>query len=571
MAETRTAFAGLRQAAKDYLNAQAKSQRWLAAAAGIDQPLLNKFLTGKLTELPDRAARLLAGAIGADLDALPPDPDPDAPADTGPIVLLRVPQIERSTLNPRKTFDADALAELAESIDAHGLLQNLVVRANPVSQWDYGEPTYELLGGERRYRAILLLYEQDRWPEDQRVPCRVVTAFDDADARVLALLENLQREDVAPLEEGAAFQSLVDAGWSTERIAGAIKRSRRHVQLRLALVGNLAEPARKALAAGTISLAHARELATVSPDLQKEGLKELTGGGYSMVRTADQLRNYLRRDFVPAGTALLPPPDDCTGLITVDGELYFDSRSSFKAWQDEAVKRRKASLEDQWAWVDVLSDSEWRYEMNRHEAYQVDDFGAFIRRDAERGGGAVMVVEFYTGAVNVHEGLLREPAFEQPAAGPAIERPVDRNAERAAIQQKCRALAPRLAAGMAQDWRHGVRALVYGAFADWNAPGIHVQWDSALTRADILAIAPELTSKLGDTPEDEQLVWIDHAAAWTAIGALEDDPLLALLAALLAEAIGIRWDVDPADDPLIAAFAACRGIDLNAPATEEAA
>jgi ParB/RepB/Spo0J family partition protein len=157
----------------------------------------------------------------------------DPKGDTG-IALLAHANITPSPLNPRKTFDPDELAELAESIAVNGLLQNLVVRDGP-------EGGFILVAGERRFRAIGLLIANGRWSAP--LPCRIIEADDGAHV-ALALLENLHRQDVAPLEEADAFaqlQAINKEVWTAQAIAERIGRTTRYVYQRLAMAMEIQE------------------------------------------------------------------------------------------------------------------------------------------------------------------------------------------------------------------------------------------------------------------------------------------------------------------------------------------
>jgi ParB family chromosome partitioning protein len=157
------------------------------------------------------------------------------PAPLGPSTLesmrfLPLELIHPSPFNPRKAFAEDGIAELAESIRVNGLQQNLVVRPHPKKK-----EQFELMGGERRLRALQLL-------KAPGALCRIEEAGD-GEALARQLVENLQREDVAPMEEAAAFDTLNKQDpvrWSTAAIAAAIGKTQRFVQQRLGLVRNLA-------------------------------------------------------------------------------------------------------------------------------------------------------------------------------------------------------------------------------------------------------------------------------------------------------------------------------------------
>lgn len=145
-------------------------------------------------------------------------------------------RIQIGALNPRKDFDGVALLELADDILARGLKQNLLVRPTETTVVGSGEAVYELVAGERRWRAIGLLIKRGDLPEDWPIPVKVEVLDDKAHA-LAALLENLQRVDLTPLEEAAAFDQLVNMnGWSTAQVADKVSKTQRFVQLRLQLL-----------------------------------------------------------------------------------------------------------------------------------------------------------------------------------------------------------------------------------------------------------------------------------------------------------------------------------------------
>lgn len=165
-------------------------------------------------------------------------------------------QIVPDTLNPRKAFDDESLDELATSIRDQGLMQNLVIRAGTVDA--DGQPTYRLISGERRWRAIARLIADGDWPADRPVPVQI-RDIDDAEHATLALIENLQRKDLKPLEEAQALKDLMDhdEALTTADIAAKIGFTQRWVQQRLQLL-KLPPEKRAALEDGKLTVEDAR-------------------------------------------------------------------------------------------------------------------------------------------------------------------------------------------------------------------------------------------------------------------------------------------------------------------------
>lgn len=186
--------------------------------------------------------------------------------------LCRVPlsAITPSPGNPRRQFGTEGLEELAESIAAQGLQQPLQLRSSAE------DPSrFEIVAGERRWRALRLLAERRKLPADFPVPALIARDLDDRATLIRALVENLQRQDLHPLDEAAAFERLrTRFGLSTEEIGDQVGKSQRWVQVRLSLLELDAE-VRAAFLAGEIQLAHARMLASEPRKKQRAGLSEL--------------------------------------------------------------------------------------------------------------------------------------------------------------------------------------------------------------------------------------------------------------------------------------------------------
>lgn len=170
-----------------------------------------------------------------------------------PSSTLPLSQIESCQNQPRKSFDQEKLEELAESIRQHGVIQPLTVRK-------LASGYYQIIAGERRWRAARLAGLTE-------VPAVVVDA-DDRKAAELALVENLQREDLNPMEEAAGYQSLVQTYHMTqEEAAQRVGKSRSAVANAMRLLG-LQPGVRKLVEEGSLSAGHARALLPLSPALQ---------------------------------------------------------------------------------------------------------------------------------------------------------------------------------------------------------------------------------------------------------------------------------------------------------------
>lgn len=171
--------------------------------------------------------------------------------DNGGSVLVNINDIEPNRNQPRKDFDEDALNELAESIATHGLIQPIVVRPNL-------DGTYMIIAGERRWRAC-------RIANLNEVPV-IIKETDDKTLMEIALIENLQREDLNAVEEALGYKALIeDFSLTQEEVAKRMGKSRSAVTNALRLLG--LKPAElEALRIGSISAGHARALLSVEDE-----------------------------------------------------------------------------------------------------------------------------------------------------------------------------------------------------------------------------------------------------------------------------------------------------------------
>jgi ParB family chromosome partitioning protein len=196
------------------------------------------------------ATKKLKG-LGRGLDALLGGDMDDTPAPAGAPSALALSQLQAGKYQPRTRMDEGALNELAASIKTQGIMQPVLVR--PLSGEHGGR--YEIIAGERRFRAAQLAGLEE-------IPV-LVREVDDQAAAAMALIENIQREDLNPLEEAQGIARLIsDFDFTHEQAATAVGRSRSAVSNLLRLV-NLAQPVQTMLMAGDIDMGHARALLSV--------------------------------------------------------------------------------------------------------------------------------------------------------------------------------------------------------------------------------------------------------------------------------------------------------------------
>ncbi|WP_297709760.1 ParB/RepB/Spo0J family partition protein [Dysosmobacter sp.] len=183
---------------------------------------------------------------------------------------LPISQVESCSSQPRKSFDEASLAELADSIREHGIIQPLTVRK-------LASGYYQIIAGERRWRAARIAGLQE-------VPVIVIEA-DDRKAAELAMIENLQREDLNPMEEAAGFQSLIETYHMTqEEAAKQVGKSRSAVTNSLRLL-SLTPAVRQLVEEGKLSAGHARALLPLSPAMQENAANAVVAGGLSVRQT----------------------------------------------------------------------------------------------------------------------------------------------------------------------------------------------------------------------------------------------------------------------------------------------
>jgi ParB family transcriptional regulator, chromosome partitioning protein len=219
-------------------------------------------------------------ALGRGLSALIPQAGAVPVAgDPGPGVLrLPLERIGRDGRQPRKTFDVDALRALADSIRTQGVIQPVLVRRDGAG--------YRLIAGERRWRAAQLAGLQE-------IPA-IVREATDAEAFALALVENLQRTDLNPIEEAEGYRRLVDEfGLTQEEVSSRVGKDRSTVANALRLLG-LSAAVKAQLAAGALSMGHARALLG-AVDAEREALaRRVVADGLS-VRETERLVQAHRR------------------------------------------------------------------------------------------------------------------------------------------------------------------------------------------------------------------------------------------------------------------------------------
>ena len=250
--------------------------------------------------------------LGRGLEALlgPTALDSPAPAQSGgdaPPATLPLSALVPGQYQPRTRMDEGALYELAESIKAQGIMQPILVRPLGAA----GAPgQYEIIAGERRFRAARLAGLDD-------VPVLVRQVPDEA-AAAMALIENIQREDLNPLEEAQGLQRLVgEFGLTHEQAAQAVGRSRSAASNLLRLL-NLAPPVQTMLMAGDLDMGHARALLALERSAQITAAQQIASKKLS-VREAEGLVKKLATP--PSSRVAAPAPEKSRDILRVEEEL----------------------------------------------------------------------------------------------------------------------------------------------------------------------------------------------------------------------------------------------------------
>ena len=186
--------------------------------------------------------------------------------------IVQIKDIQKNPYQPRKEFSEEKIQELAQSIKENGLIQPIIVRKSPVLG-------YEILAGERRYRASIAAGLSE-------VPV-IVKQLSDQDMMLHSIIENLQRENLNPIEEAKAYQSLIDKGFTHTEIAGKMGKSRPYITNLVRLLG-LPKHILIEVESGKLSQAHARLLIQLSSDKQDKLLNRIQTENLS-VRQVEQI------------------------------------------------------------------------------------------------------------------------------------------------------------------------------------------------------------------------------------------------------------------------------------------
>lgn len=304
---------------------------------------------------------------------------------------LSLAQLQASAENPRKTFNDESIAGLAQSIKTDGLLQNLVV-FKPKGK----AKKFQIISGERRFRALQMLQKTGDLGDDYQIPVEIREDLTEDEILRIATVENVQRENLPPLEEAAALAALVQNGEKIDDIVSQTGLAISTIRRRLVLIG-LCQSVKDALSEGKITLSQAEALSLGSHDEQTDLVEDVISGHYT---TAEDIKDRLIGELPTLAQAIFAQ-DLYTGSFTKDllaeeDATYFNDVEQFYELQKQAaialVERYKTSHE--WA------------EFDEGYSFQSWEYG----KAAEGEKGGVVVFFKNAGSVEIHEGLTKTRA-----------------------------------------------------------------------------------------------------------------------------------------------------------------
>ena len=313
--------------------------------------------------------------------------------------------LEASAANPRRKIDRKTIEGLAASIRTDGLLHNLVV--SPVKGKGKSQ-RFQIVSGARRFHALKLLEDRGELPEDFTVAVEVRDDLSKDQTLRIATVENLQRQNMTPLEEAAALTKLVHKGVTLDDVVAQTGLSATTIKRRLAL-NSLCREAKAALTKGEITLSQAEAL-TLGSDESQRLILERIEGGYD--DSAEDIKATMIDDRPTVALAIFPA-ENYTGTITTDlfaadETSYFDDAEQFLTLQKEAVAQLVKHHEASAAWVELT------------ESHHIPDWQ--YRKASKRQKGGVLINLSPSGRVEIREGLAKR-SIDRKTAAETMEHP----------------------------------------------------------------------------------------------------------------------------------------------------
>ena len=329
----------------------------------------------------------------------PPVP-PIPPVDTRLIFaddfrLIPLSSIRSSDLNPRKEFDEESLAELAASILEKDLLQPIVVR-EPL------EGVFEIVAGERRFRALQLLADASSIADDYKIPC-CIRDVDDLELIELATIENVQRDELPVLDQAEAYTKMLELGSDIPTIAIKTGLSETTIKRRLAIAEKLCPDAKMLVRDGFINIGQAEALTIVNFETQDSVLEAMEHGNIPQNISPAQIRSMLLREKYLVEHAIFDIDLYLAEGGTITSDLFGDSPDSFDdaelfiKYQFEALDVRKAELKEKWAWVrNEANFYSWEYKLSEDSDDEFDETKL----------GAIIVIDANSSEVTIYESVI---------------------------------------------------------------------------------------------------------------------------------------------------------------------
>lgn len=329
------------------------------------------------------------------------------------IERVKLSDLSPNPNNPRKSYKQDSIKELAASILANGLLQA------PSAKKLRGKKR-EIIFGSRRYYAHMYLVETGALTADHEIDVDVKEDVTEQHAKELALIENVQREDMNPVDEAEAFADLVKSGAELADIAARVGKSEMTIRRRLALAG-LCKEAKSALRKDEITLSVAEALTIGTSAQQREIVADIRSGSEM---DADDVRQSLLEDRASVAHAIFPI-ERYKGRIAADlfqqaETSYFDDFSQFLTLQKQAVEEKAEELRQTSAWVEVFEG--WHCATHLYDRSKAKKSGVIIHMTPNG------KVEIHTGlrkrevAPSVREAIREENAKVRPEYAEPVKR-----------------------------------------------------------------------------------------------------------------------------------------------------
>lgn len=442
--------------------------------------------------------------------------------------------LEASTANPRRRIDRKTIEGLAASIRTDGLLHNLVV-----SPLKGKRGHYSIVSGARRFHALKLLEDRGELPEDFAVAVEVRDDLSKDQTLRIATVENLQRQNMTPLEEAASLTKLVHKGVTLDDVVAQTGLSATTIKRRLALNG-LCKEAKALLAKGGLTLSQAEALTLGSDEAQRSILEEIARGDEFSAEgiKATQL------DDRPTVALAIFPVEQYTGTITTDlfaedETSYFDDAEQFLTLQKEAVAQLVRHHEASASWVEVT------------ESHHIPDWQ--YRKASKRQKGGVLINLSPTGRVEIREGLAKR-SIDRKTAAETMDHPAAPQKRKAAYSSalcahiahhKTAAVQEMLLANPRKAREVSVVERLTGFEAHEAVRSLAKESEAQSAYAVLAGQVRQLASKLGFAIAEDESLWMqfppndaDDLDLYEAVRGLSDHDLEQLETLLIALTFG---------------------------------